>query len=330
VYLDELLDKNGLRQDEWSLTVPKFGKDGQLTVIGWSGKTSTNTKYYILRCLFCVNDSELCGDGIFRARKSDLKQGKLPCLCAKSPRYTEAQYTILLHRVSNSMGYSFIQFIDGCVSNSSKIEINCKKHGAWITTISQLVNKCAGCRKCYDEKIAEHKRKPDDDMIISFLATDAFHPETKFWRSERKNGLGWKVYWNLFCPECGEVGESTGSDLVKGHRPCACSPMRQKLAYINIIHCNDSKYVKFGVAIDTKRRTKRQNRMSKYNIQECIVYEFESVFSCRSAERECLQELECSVLSKAEVPDGYTETTYFYNIDRIIEIYKRNGGWLKL
>lgn len=44
------------------------------------------------------------------------------------------------------------------------------------------------------------------------------------------------------------------------------------------------------------------------------------------AERECLQELECGVVLKRDMPDGYTETTWYYNLEKIIQIYERNGG----
>jgi hypothetical protein len=29
------------------------------------------------------------------------------------------------------------------------------------------------------------------------------------------------------------------------------------------------------------------------------------------------------------MPDGYTETTWVYNLDKIVEIYERNGGLKK-
>ena len=36
--LEDLIDENGLQQDEWSLTNPVFGEDGQLEVVGYNGK----------------------------------------------------------------------------------------------------------------------------------------------------------------------------------------------------------------------------------------------------------------------------------------------------
>lgn len=67
--LEDVIDPEyGLQQDEWSLTRPKFGKEGQLEVVGWSGKSGSNN-LYILMCLTCNQDSELFGEGYFRSVK---------------------------------------------------------------------------------------------------------------------------------------------------------------------------------------------------------------------------------------------------------------------
>lgn len=102
--------------------------------------------------------------------------------------------------------------------------------------------------------------------------------------------------------------------------------MRQKEAYINLIIDAIPVAVKFGVAVNSLARAKHQNSKSIYEIQHHARYRFTDVYSCKKAERECLQELECSVVSKEDMPDGYTETTWLYNLDKIIEIYERNGG----
>ena len=38
--LEDVLDPEyGLQQDAWSLSKPTFGEEGQLEVVGWSGKS---------------------------------------------------------------------------------------------------------------------------------------------------------------------------------------------------------------------------------------------------------------------------------------------------
>ncbi|MGL5012968.1 MAG: GIY-YIG nuclease family protein [Bacteroidales bacterium] len=187
-----------------------------------------------------------------------------------------------------------------------------------------------GCPWCKAETISEANTKPDDEMIACFLATGAFNQDTKFWRSERKNKEGHRGYWYMSCPECGETGESASNNLQKGKRPCACSPMRQQECYINwlVDEYNNAIAIKFGIANNSKQRIKEQNRFSAYNIKQHSVYTFPSVEQCKKAEREYRQELETGVVLKRDMKDGYTETTWTYNIDKIIEIYERNGGIL--
>ena len=84
--------------------------------------------------------------------------------------------------------------------------------------------------------------------------------------------------------------------------------------------------IKFGKTKSLKRRQREQNTKCIYIVNTHCEYKFSNKSDCFKAERECLQELECGVLSREEMPDGYTETTWPFNLDKIIEIYERNGG----
>lgn len=194
-------------------------------------------------------------------------------------------------------------------------------------TINNLINQGQGCPSCRVEGVSKYTRKPDDIMISSFQKSGSFHPDTEFWRSDKKNSYGAKIYWYMYCPRCSEIAEARGSHLQLGKRPCACSIHRQQEAYIHYI-MDDKNLVaiKFGIACDSKQRIKSQNRQSAYNLRLHSVYEFQDVDSCKQAEKECLQELECGVVLKRDMKDGWTETTWAYNLEKIIKIYERNGG----
>ena len=84
--------------------------------------------------------------------------------------------------------------------------------------------------------------------------------------------------------------------------------------------------IKFGISNNSTQRLKQQQCKCTYGITKHSVYKFPDVSSCKKAERECKMELECGVLLKYDMPDGYTETTWVYNLEKIIEIYERNGG----
>jgi hypothetical protein len=129
---------------------------------------------------------------------------------------------------------------------------------------------------------------------------------------------------------CGENARSRSCSLIRGRIPCGCSPQRQKIAYINKILDSSDELIalKFGIATDPSKRVKDQNLHSSFIVENYLTFYFESVESCKKAERECLQELVCGVVLRRDFPDGYTETTWPYNLKRIIEIYERNGGVL--
>lgn len=424
--LEDVLDPEyGLQQDEWSLTKPTFGDEGQLQVIGWSGKNSSH-KWYIVICNKCASDKELYGEGMFRASKGNLLKPSIPCGCSRRTKLSAQQYITIAQRfvkedirileyLGSKANNAFFKlectvcsadkelFPDGwqnymsnirkgcgvsCLcSDSPKLNytqwnILCKRLaedrglkylglGAWISnnktpvfvecscgepvkiiSIDMFKNAPSdsyACKSCQSgrrslqmkkqrnhtnivQKIIEATRKSDDAMISSFLKSGGFNPDTKFWRSERKlnNQKGSsKVYWFMMCPDCGETGESPSSSLQKGSRSCVCNSQRQQECYINILADGSSAVaIKFGIANNSKQRAKQQNYTSVYEVKQYQVYKFPDVASCKKAERECKKELECGVVLKRDMPDGYSETTWAYNILKVKAIYERNGGIL--
>jgi hypothetical protein len=325
--LVDLLDEDGLKQDEWSLTAPTFGKEGQLQVVGWSGHGG-GKKFYILRCSRCSQDPELFGEGYFRSGKSALMVDGVPCGCAFNTKWSKEQHSIRCSRKSKELGYTFLGFEGEWMGAFTKLKMLCNTHGLWFSgTIAKLCNRATGCPGCMADETGKRASKPDDVMIASFFASGAFNPETKFWRSDRKSKAGFRNYWYMSCPECETTGESFVGDLQLGCRPCGCSPHQQKEAYVNYILDGDVPLaIKFGVARDSKRRVIKQNRLSIYEVRQFLVYKFPSVQSCKDAERVCKKELETGIIPKQELPDGYTETTYIYNLDKIKQIYMEYGG----
>jgi hypothetical protein len=336
--LEDVLDPEyGLQQDEWSLhggedgKPPRFGDEGQLEVVGWSGKQGGRHRLYVLKCTKCSQDGELFGQGYFRSLKYRLVNGSVPCGCSKKLKWSKNQYDVLCSRKAKGLGYTFLGFVGEWQGKYTKIKMLCEKHGEWSSgTIHNLINKGVGCPGCWIDTFAKSSSKPDDTMIVSFHKSGAFHPDTKFWRSERKTKQGYKAYWFMSCPECGETGESYCGNLQKGCRPCACNMHRQQECYINwlIDDHNNAVAIKFGIARDSKRRVKDQNRSSAYTLRQHGVYTFPDVTSCNKAERECKKELECGIVLKRDMPDGYSETTWAYNIGKVKDIYERNGGVL--
>ena len=104
------------------------------------------------------------------------------------------------------------------------------------------------------------------------------------------------------------------------------SKQRQKEAYIHFISCSFQVLIKFGVARVHRDRIKVQQKLCIYPIESFGAWAFPTKTLCLAAETECKQTLECGVLTKEEMPDGYTETTWVYNLEKIISIYEKHGG----
>lgn len=333
--LEDLIDPEyGLQQDEWSLSKPKFGKDNQLEVIGWSEKSNRGNKIYIIKCNICSQDPELFGEGYFKFFKGDLVRGYLPCGCSKNTHWSVGQYEILCKRKADERGYTFLGFDGQWRKQKTKIKVLCHTHGMWDTgLLHHFINNERGCPTCKAENTGKWAKinnlKSDEVMIASFFASGAFHPETRFWKSTKTTRQGARSYWFVSCPECGGTAEALSGNLQRGGRPCDCIKQRQQECYINlIVDKGEAVAIKFGIARDSKERIKNQKRRAVYELHQHSVYTLPDAISCRNSERQCRQELECGVVLKRDMPDGYTETTWVYNLEKIIEIYEKNGGIL--
>lgn len=327
VDIEDVIDESmGLLQDSWSILKPTFGDMHQLTVIGWSGKNAKGEKFYIVKCSECCKDSQVFGEGYFRSRKPDLKTC-IPCGCSKSPKLTKEQHLILCTRAAAKLGHTFVGFAgDWCGVSKTKTKLICGIHGQWETTTVGSLYAGRSCKRCANNDLSVIKRKADHEMTTSFLASGAFHPETEFTRTTKKSKTG-DLEWSITCPVCGATWKSVAYNLQNGKIGCDCSPYRPKECYINMVKDTpDIIAIKFGVSKMSKRRAKQQNSKSVFLIENYAVYKFPDVDSCKSAENECLLELECGVISQRDMPDGYTETTWVYNLDKIQAIYEKHGG----
>ena len=317
------IDRAGLYQDSFSELQEIFGSSGQLKVVGFLNKLYS-TKLYIVECSICKQDAELFGENaIFEITKTELSRGSHPCGCAKNPRWEDWQMRVLCNRAAKKIGCSFVDFAGEYSGAKTKITLYCEKHGEWSTSnINSLVSSMKGCVYCT-------ATKSDEVMVKSFTATGRFSEGTRFCRSDRKDSRGRIAYWHVFCPDCGSQGESTSGSLQAGKRPCGCSKHNATEGYINIIYDLDMEVaIKFGVTgkANTKDRVKRQNSNSIYSVVNHSIYAFPSKEDCLSAEKACKRTLDCGILDRTTFKDGFTETTFTYNIDKIIKIYTDCGG----
>ncbi|WOZ57412.1 putative endonuclease [Pseudomonas phage vB_PseuGesM_254] len=322
-----------MQQDEFCESV--FGEGGHLKVIGWSGRAGTS-KLYVVKCSVCKQDKELFGDGVFRSQKVGLLHGELPCGCSKRRRWSPSQYYTLLTREPHLEKYTIPkeQFRVERLRSKDKIQIVCIDHGLFLSSLNQLLCQKTNCPACWEvtKKIRLKSNSPAlipvEIHIQDFFKVGIFHPNTIFSKNiERRDTLGYLTFFDVRCGACEEVYTSRMGNLKNGKRGCSCAIASQTQAYIHRVVDNGwDVCLKLGIARDATQRQRQQHRKSAFDILPLKVYNFPTASQCKAAERECLDTLECGTVSKRDMPDGYTETTYLRNLDAIVAIYKKHGG----
>lgn len=128
------------------------------------------------------------------------------------------------------------------------------------------------------------------------------------------------------CPLHG-VQKSTPSLFLRGYACPLCAGHSQREGYINaVVDGTTPAAIKFGVSVKSDKRIRKQNQRNTLQMRCLHVYDFETVDNCKGAEKACLSEMECGILSKRELQDGWSETTSIANLEKIMGIYERFGG----
>lgn len=306
--LEGVLDPEyGLQQDEWSLSKPRFGDEGQLEVIGWSGK-------YWGKKLYILNTP----DGYIRITKAYLFISKF--------------VDVVLDKKAKTIKDSYEFNIS---PGKSVIKLSCKYCERKFVSTNKLKIYCSDICKVNWHKKNNHsytkkQRKIDrelDTAFKSFIVQLGVLTN----RDIMNRGVEYLRKWTILCGTCGQSYKQDETLLLKGKRLCGCGSTgpQQLEAYINLLQEADTVVaIKFGISQDSQHRIKAQDRQSAYTLKQHSVYSFPSVQQCKKAERECKQQLECGVVLKRDMPDGYSETTWAYNIGIVKDIYERNGGVL--
>lgn len=330
--LQDLIDENGLQQDDWSLTRPVFGEEGQLEVVGWSGYRGSN-KLYLVSCSACKQDIELFGSGLFSATKHNLLSGKIPCGCSVATKWQEYQWIIRIKRLCNETGYSLISYGEFGGGKTRGI-FSCPIHGELEPkAFKDFYNGGKRCIECRRDLVKESLTLPDEHHISGFMSTGSYPEGSTFVRSARvishtRYREGLTPYWWFKCGQCGESFERMHGDFKCGKLPCSCGHYRQTIAYIHVVSDGDTdKFLKFGITRPIgSNRLKSIAQGTCYDIRNLGEWSFTECADCKRAEKTVKGQLVCGVVTKNEFKSGWTETTSLSNLEAIIKIFEDCGG----
>lgn len=197
-----------------------------LTVLSWSGLRVGHIKKYLVYCEICSLDEELFPNKTFITDKKMLLQGKKPCGCGKSPKWSNHQNEIRVKRKLQEIDYTVSSFKDG-IGSLRVVEVICKNDHTYLTSVHNIL---AGY-KCKECSVLE-KRKDDQIFLEEFLTLSKYPKGSTF----RRIGSirGGKYVWEVECSACINdeyttnnlctgVFQTTSSEILKGFLACRCS-----------------------------------------------------------------------------------------------------------
>ncbi len=268
-------------------------------------------KNIVVKCNTCSKDKELFGDGIFVVESRSMVKGRNPCGCSPRPSWEEWQYEVLMKRKATVNGYDFLGWDGNYNGVNTKVKIGCGEHGSWSSTSIHEYNKYDPiCIHCDSYRVGRN-RSPDELMITGFMKSGGFSEGTEFKRSENKSKNGFREYWDVLCPDCGDEYTSLYKSLSSGSRGCSCSNYRQKFLYLMTIkdECGETELgAKFGIANNPEERLKGLKRKTKLIIDLIHTWEFDKIQDCKDSERFISQNFDTGFFSREDLPDGWTET----------------------
>ena len=132
----------------------------------------------------------------------------------------------------------------------------------------------------------------------------------------------------VICPKCLCDSTHIKANVEKGYAGCYCnSRVNQLYSYVHgVLDQGEKVAIKFGITNNPKMRVRQQSYKCLYTVEQGFLFKFNNSPNCLAAERECKQTLKCGVLTKEEMPDGWTETVSVEDLDKIISIYEKHGG----
>lgn len=294
-------------------------EEGGYKFLGWVG--DYRSTYHTKIRVWCEDHGEVSSQSITSCkvtkslcRGCSAKETGKSFILPEEVRLQQCQQFCLDNR------YELIGWVDGYENSHSRVKLKCPKHQReWDTAVYAVVPGKCGCIECSIEKSSISNRKPDSEMIQSFLDAGIYAEDTIFKRAEGR-------FWCIYCPDCGVEYKRNGGNIRNTGRGCNCADLQHYSYILNITDKGVSVGVKFGISRDVNRRLSRIRGKTCYDVEVLGIWYFQEYPRCVRAEQECKENFIVGLIPYSDMRDGYTETTYPYNLDKIVEIYERNGG----
>ena len=195
-----------------------YGKSGQVEVLKFSNYSrGKKDRIYEVKCHECSKDPEMFGNGIFKTHRTMILKNIEPCGCSTSVRYTESQYVLIVQRLCQKMGLTFIGFNGDFKRVFTKLELHCHSCGNnWNSSTITRLKGGVSCPYCA-HVVGTSKRfgKDDSHFVNMFRETGKFPAEYDFVRVSPSTGNNKEDMWECYCPTC-SVDEYVQAGLCSG------------------------------------------------------------------------------------------------------------------
>jgi hypothetical protein len=198
-----------------------------------------------------------------------------------------------------------------------RIEIVCPIHHTFIQRFDHH-KYGSGCPKCASVSKADIFSMTNEEYIAK--ANKVHNNFYDYSKTIYKNSKSKVV---IICPIHQEFKQNAASHLAGcGCPDCGLTGFQpQNPATFYIFKVTDN-VIKFGITNNLNRRFKEVRSKSCYDVEILYQFNFDVGYIARDIERVILSDKSISkcVVSKADLPSGYTETTYIYNLSKILQI----------
>lgn len=221
---------------------------------------------YTVQCSVCNADKELYGEAIYKVPLDYLRLGKYLCGCSAIPKWTRAQWEVILKRKAEKNNHEIVELeLLEKLGQFTKLNLKCMTcNHTWNTCSIGNYIKDRGCPQCARKARGLKRSSVSEEVVQRFRDTGVF-PESQysFERLDTTSRL-----WNVSCTVCKDsVFVSDRSNLIAGKIPCRCGTgggfdtKRESYFYILEINIVGGTFIKFGITNSPKRRITSHKRV---------------------------------------------------------------------
>lgn len=304
-----------LSQEDFELKI----KQNQKVPLDLSGVVYVGQKYkYDVRCTK--------HDHIYTQGGQALIKGVIGCKhCLKDYKssITKSNKLEFITKFNNKFPSSGFDFESSdYVASNTKMLVVCGQGHSFYSKPNNLLSGY-GCPICYKASIGH----TSDSKLSSYLKKFEEVHGGRYLYTKVTDILGSKTKIDVMCKEHG-VFKITPDNHVQGKGCPLCGNsgyQPQKAGTFYILKVTEN-IIKFGITNKIERRLAELQKHTMYELSVLYRFDFNDGYVAQNIENLVYQDPSIirRVVSKADMPQGYVETTYAGNISKILEIVETN------